>query len=130
MALVKRPLRAQTLIPSRSLDREIRRQAHENQQREDLERQAGLHDVVAAFSALAGVRRDGRPAAAAGLQEQGDHVAGDEDSGVPEGWDAGVCWAEGRDDAREAEVDACCVESGSWESSVSTARFPKYLNCR
>jgi hypothetical protein len=48
------------------------------------------------------------------LKDQGDEVAGDEDPRVREGFDARVFGAEGRDDARETEVDACCEEGGAY----------------
>lgn len=51
-------------------------------------------------------------AAADGLQEEGDDVAGDEDARVGEGRDAAVGRAEGGHDAREAEVDAGGEEGG------------------
>jgi hypothetical protein len=49
-------------------------------------------------------------AAAGGLEDEGEEVAGDEDARVHLGGDAGVVGAEGEDDAREAEVEAGGVE--------------------
>ena len=49
-------------------------------------------------------------AAAGGLQDEGEEVAGDEDARVHSRGDARVVGAKGEDDARQAEVQAGGVE--------------------
>lgn len=78
-----------------SLEREIQTQALKHQQRKHLERQAHHHDIIARGRALILMAGDGGHAAADGLEEEGDDVAGDEDGGVGEGFDAGVLGTEG-----------------------------------
>ena len=47
------------------------------------------------------------------MEHKGDEVARNEDTWVREGSYARVFRADGSDDAREAEVDACCEECGA-----------------
>jgi len=112
MTLIKRIRRTQLLIPLHRPYRKIRSQDYKNKERQDLEREPSLHDMVPPLSTMTGVRSDRSPASAAGLEEERDDVAGDEDARVVEGGDAGVGLAEDGDDAGEAEVDACGVEGG------------------
>ena len=77
-----------------------------------MEGQASDHDVVADVGGFVLVRGCASDAAARGLQHQREDVAGDEDERVGAGRDAGVCGAEGVDDAAEAEVEACGEEGG------------------
>ena len=58
------------------------------------------------------MRLSRRVAAAAGLEEERDQIAGDEDSWVGEGLDAAVLGAEGYYYAGEGEVESCCQEGG------------------
>ena len=97
---------AQGPHPPQRLDHEIQTQQLEEEQRQDLKRQPGHHDVVARVGALALVAGYGCHAAADRLEEEGDDVAGDEDAWVGEGFDVGVFGAEGHDDAGEREIDA------------------------
>ena len=102
---VQRGAGAQGPHPPQRLDHEVQTQQLEEEQREDLERQPGHHDVVARVGALVLVAGYGRHAAADRLEEEGDDVAGDEDAGVGEGFDVGVFGAKGHDDAGEREIN-------------------------
>ena len=82
-------------------DGEVGAKEHEDQEGEDLESQTGDHDMVARFGVLVGVGGCGGHAAAEGLEDEGEDVAGDKDARVREGFDAGVLGAEGDDDAGE-----------------------------
>ena len=93
-------------------DGEVGAEEHEDQEGEDLEGETGDHDVVARFGVLVGVGGGGGHAAAEGLEDEREDVAGDEDARVREGFDAGVFGAEGDDDAGEGEVDAGGEEGG------------------
>lgn len=93
-------------------DGEVGAEEHEDQEGEDLEGKTGDHDVVARFGVLVGVGGGGGHAAAEGLEDEGEDVAGDEDARVREGFDAGVFRAKGDDDAGEGEVDAGGEEGG------------------
>ena len=92
--------------PPQRLDHEVQAEQLEQEQREDLERQARDHDVVAHVRALVLVAGDRGHAAADGLEQEGDDVARDEDARVREGFDVRVFGAEGDDDAGEGEVEA------------------------
>lgn len=52
-------------------------------------------------------------AAADGLEQQGDEIAGDKEAGVGQGFDAGIGLPDGDDDAPQGEVDAGGEEGGS-----------------
>ena len=59
-------------------EREVEGETDESEQRDDLERETGDHDVVSEFRVFPGVRFGGGDAAAGGLEEEGDDVARDE----------------------------------------------------
>ena len=76
---------------------EVRHCAGEAEQDDDLQHDAGHHEVVADF--LEGGRgRGGGDGAAAGLEDECEEVAADEDPGVEAGFDFGVFGPEGEGD--------------------------------
>lgn len=88
-------------------------QGHEDGQADDLEAEAGDHDVNACL--LQGPRVGGvGQGAADGLQDEGEEVAADENDGVGAGFEAGDGFAVDKDDAREGEVDGGGEEAGSY----------------
>lgn len=94
---------------------EIRRARHEDGYREELEHDARDHCVgarVRVAADFAGFRRC--QAAADGLHDQRDHVAGAENPEVEAGGEDGGFAAEEVDEAAEEDVDAGCEEGGSW----------------
>ncbi len=60
------------------LDAEVDAEHHEDEEREDLESEAGDHDVVAGVRALALVRGGRGKAAAGSLQQEAEEITGDE----------------------------------------------------
>jgi hypothetical protein len=107
---VQRLLLAQRADAAPGLERKVAREQDEDEQREDLEAEAGEHDVVAGRGAAILVRRDRCHATARRLQDEREKVADDEDARVHARGQARVVGAEGDDDAREAEVDSRRVE--------------------
>ena len=103
---------AQCAHPPQRLDEEIETEELEEQEGEDLKGQPRHHDVVARVGASVLVAGDGCHAAANGLEEEGEDVAGDEDAGVRERFEVRVFRAEGDDDAGEGEVDTRGEEGG------------------
>lgn len=98
----------------------IRRAEHENRNREQLEDDSRDHRVGARIGvAVDLVGFGGGHAAADGLDNERDDVAGAEDPEV-EAWaeDRGFA-AEKFDEAAEEDVDAGCEEGGCWRWSVS-----------
>lgn len=106
--MIQKPLRERAA-------HEIRRARHEDGYREELEHDARDHRVGARVSVtadFAGFRRC--QAAADGLHDQRDHVAGAEDPEVQAGGEDGGFAAEEVDEAAEEDVDAGCEEGGGW----------------
>ncbi len=91
--------------------REIGAQSHEDTQADDLEAQAGDHDVDPGLLEGFGVGGVGERAAD-GLHDEGEDVAADEDDGVGAGFEAGEGFAVDDDDAGEGEVDGGGDEAG------------------
>lgn len=75
-------------------------------------REEGGELTISRVGRLVRVRGRRGHAAADGLQQQREEVAGDEDARVPARGDARVGGAEGEHDAREGEVDAGGEEGG------------------
>ena len=69
---------AEGAVAAERVDGEVGRDGDEDEQSEDLEGQAGDHDVVARLDGLVLVRGDGGHAATDCLEDEGDDVAGDE----------------------------------------------------
>src|SRR3569833_630783 len=103
---------AEAAVAQDGVDGEVERDGHEDDEGEDLEGEAGDHDVVARVARAAVVRGHRGHAAARGLQHERDDIAGDEDAGVVFGREPAVLGPEGVDDAAEAEVDAGGHEGG------------------
>ena len=112
MRRVQRRITIHTLHPPHGPNSKIRTQRLKHRQRKHLECQPCHHDVIAHIRALIRMAGRARHAAAHGLQDEGDDVAGDEDAGIEMGCEAGVCGAEGADEVAEGEVDACGEEGG------------------
>ena len=104
---VERLLASQRPHPRDRSHCKVQRKTDKEEEREDLEREARNEDMVAEIRRFVLVAGSGGDTAAGGLQEKGDNVAGDEDTRVGEGGDAGVLRAEGCDDAGEGEVESC-----------------------
>ena len=83
----------------------------EGEQRKDLPRDPGHHEVVAEVLGATGVCRSG-DAAAGALQDEGEQIAQDEDPGVVLRPDAGVVAADGQHEVFQGEVDARGEEGG------------------
>ena len=97
------------------LHREIRTQTHEYEERNDLKRQTGNHDVdpILSLRRVAPRRRIGQRSTR-GLQHQREDVCGNEDDGVGPRFEARELLAIEDDDAGEAEVDTCGEETGCY----------------
>ena len=112
MCRIERFFPSQPTHPEDGADGEIGEETDEDQQREYLERDPRNEDVIAYVGTFVRVGGCAGEATARGLEEEREDVAGDEDTGVGEGGDAGVLGTESGDYAGEGEVETCGEEGG------------------
>lgn len=85
---------------------------HEHEEREDLEGQAGNHNINACLlGAAAVIRRGDAPPGA--LQDQREDIETDEGYGIDGGAEARNLSTENDDDAGQADIDGGAEEGGS-----------------
>jgi hypothetical protein len=110
MFMIQRAKSADLAGTTNGTGHEVECEENEYEQRADLYRETGNHDVVAELWVLMPVCFDRRNAATCGLQDKWEDVASNEYDWIELCADAWIVAAKGNNDTREAEINASSKE--------------------